>query len=217
MPLRRIYDLITSEPYLRDSRTGLQFRRTVGALAWPYGDRPGCLLTLGELRNSPNALGARRHLHVLRELRSADTEELLDEAVRMRDEYLCPHMVTPADDPRMVLLDEYNDRRRRARQPVLRVQTPAAWRGRGEGLLAYYNGLILRRGATEKSLVFGRDCSARDELARIGSEDMGRAMIEFPGACALCWAVEDMDTQRVPEWGERGKIDAGPADLLGGY
>ncbi|MFR8276312.1 MAG: hypothetical protein ACLU98_08250 [Desulfovibrio fairfieldensis] len=46
---------------------------------------------------------------------------------------------------------------------------------------------------------------------------MDRAMIQWPGVCALCWALEAIDMQPMGEWGGRQSGVGGPADALGGY
>lgn len=202
---------------MRDPGTGIEYRRTVCALAWPYGDAQGCAIVLGELRNPPNILGARRHLHVLDERRSANPDKLLDEATRMQVRWIFPTVITPVEDPRCILIDAYNAERRRERLPVLRTAEPIAWKGKGEGILPYYVALIQRRVVDDKSLHFGPNCTARDDMQRIGNDDLSGRMIELPGVCALSWAVENIDVDALPEWHERTHITAGPADLLGGY
>jgi hypothetical protein len=215
--LRKLTSNITGEPYLRDTVTGIEYRRTACALAWPYGDAQGCVLAMGELRNPPSILGARRHLYVLDERRSASPEKLLEETTRLQAKWLFPFALTPDEDPRVILIDAYNTERRRARLPILRTAEPTGWRGKGEGLLPYYMALIQRRITDDKSLHFGDRCTARDETQRAGKDDLGRKMIEMPGACALSWAVENIDVDALPEWHERKQVVAGPADLLGGY
>ena len=56
------------------------------------------------------------------------------------------------------------------------------------------------------------------EATQASAEDvMGGAMIQWPGVCALCWALEAIDMQPMGEWGGRLSGAGGPADALGGY
>lgn len=214
---RKLRDRVTGEPYIQDTESGLCFRRTAGALAWPGSRDAGSVITLGELYAPPNQLGARRHVHVLKEARSFDSEELLQGAALMRERYVVDVLVTPIDDERFLLLEEFNDRRRRARLPVLRADNPVNWHGRGEGLLPYYAQLIERRLRSEKSLFLGTDCSGALEMERLSPDDANGKMLDFPGVCALCWALEYLDANPLSEWGERRGGERGPADLVGGY
>ena len=154
---------------------------------------------------------------MLKEARSFDSEELLQGAALMRERYVVDVLVTPIDDERFLLLEEFNDRRRRARLPVLRADNPVNWHGRGEGLLPYYAQLIERRLRSEKSLFLGTDCSGALEMERLSPDDANGKMLDFPGVCALCWALEYLDANPLSEWGERRGGERGPADLVGGY
>lgn len=214
---KRLRDLISGEPFIQDMASGVRYRRTVSALAWAYGQEAGSVITLGELHAPPNQLGSRRHVHVLREMRAFDAEELLDTASLMQGLFAVSVLVTPVDDERFMILEEYNDRRRRARLPQLRADSPATWRGRGEGMIPYYAELVSRRLVAEKSLYFGTDCSGSRELERLSPEDANRKALELPGVCALSWALEYLDMNTPPEWGERRRAEGGPADALGGY
>ena len=214
---KKLRDIITGEPYIQDMNTKRRFRRTVSALAWSYGQESGSVITLGELYAPPNQLGARRHVHVLREVRSFDSEELLQSASLMQGRYVVNVLVTPIDDERFILLEEYNDRQRRARLPRLRADNPVNWKGRAEGMIPYYAEMVGRRLGAEKSLYFGGDCSGSLEMENLEPKDANRKALEMPGVCALCWALEYLDANPLPEWGERRWNMDGPADTLGGY
>lgn len=214
---RKLRDNVTGEPYIKDTKSTQCYRRTISALAWPYGQENGSVITLGELYSLPSQLGGRRHIHVLKEVRSCDSEELLQSASLMQSRYVVDVLVTPIDDERFLFLEEYNDRQRQARLPLLRADNPVNWHGRGEGLLPYYASLVSRRLGAEKSLYFGGDCSGSLELERLSPDDARRNMLDFPGVCALCWALEYLDANPITEWGERYGGERGPADSLGGY
>lgn len=204
-----------AESWYRENAGGRRFRRIAGALAWPFADSPGCLLLLGELFQPPVVSGERRHLHVLAEYRTPDVGELLDEAVRLQEDWLCGLWVTPTDDPRIVLLDARNSALRRERRRRIRFVSPPGWEGQSEPLAALYLGLIQQRIVGEKSLQFGRDCTARDEARRLDRSAMQGKLLEHPGAAALFWAVAEMDLHPVPDRGSGPAL--GPACLLGGY
>lgn len=219
--VRLLRDLITGERYFKDAATDMAFRRIVGALVWPCGDRGrdrGCLVVLGETRSRQNFLGERRHdVYILEECRSDDVSVLVSRMARMTEDWFVKHWSTPTDDHRVYLLDDVNDHRRRLRRPILQYGDPQGWQGRGEGLLPFYHALIQRRTKSEKTLFIGDACTGADEILKLQADDMTRKPTDFPGAAALCFALAEIDVNAMPEWGERAKPYGGPADQLGGY
>lgn len=216
--VRLLRDLITGERYYRETATGMAFRRTVGSLVWPCGERPGCLVVLGETRSPQNVLGTRRHdVHRLEESRSDDVSVLVSQMARMTEDWLVRYWSTPMADNRVYLLDDANDNQRRLRRPLLHYGDPQGWQGRGEGLLPFYHAMVQRRTKSEKTLFLGDACTGADEIAKLQAEDMTQKPTDFPGAAALCFALAEIDVDPWPEWGERTKLYGGPADELGGY
>lgn len=218
--LRRLTDYITGEHYLQD-RTGQQYRRTVCALAWPWHPLPGCVLVLGELRHRPTCIGTPRHVFLLAEQRSDDPAALLRTAERFQFQHGTPRIITPEDDDRILLIDVENDRRREERKPPLRTEPPLRWQGKGEGLLPYYLSLVQTRIVGDKTLHFSSTSSVPAEAglaSTAAAGSMTAAMIQWPAVCALCWALEALDMQPMPEWRGYGHgTPGGPADSLGGY
>lgn len=216
--IRLLRDLITGERYFKEAATGMAFRRTVGSLVWPCGERPGCLVVLGETRSRQNVLGARRHdVHRLEEVRSDDVSVLVSQMARMTEDWLVRYWSTPMADNRAYLLDDVNDNLRRLRRPLLQYGDPQGWKGRGEGLLPFYHALVQRRTKSEKTLFLGDACTGADEIAKLQAEDMTKKPTDFPCAAALCFALAEIDVDPWPDWGERTKLYGGPADELGGY
>ena len=218
--LNQATDALTGETYFRESRTGRQFRRVAGGFAWPFAVQAGCLIILGEERRPPCAVGARRHVHVLAEYRDRDVAALMDMTARLQEDWACRVWVTPCDDPRIMLLDDYNDTLRRERRRLIRITEPQAWRGEGARLIPFYLGILQQRVVSEKTLHFGTyvgtGCTARDEARGLNHEDATARVSEYPGAAALFFALAEIDVNQMPEWGGRGK-HGGAADPVGGY
>lgn len=218
MRVRLLKDLITGERYFKEVATGMVFRRIVGSLVWPCGERQGCLVVLGETRSRQNAMGISRHdVHRLEEMRGDDVSVLLSQMARMTEDWMVRYWATPMADPRVYLLDDMNDNQRRLRRPLFHYGDPQGWQGRGEGLLPFYHALVQRRTRSEKTLFLGDACTGADEIAKLQVEDMTQKPTDFPGAAALCFALAEIDIDPWPEWGERVKLCGGPADELGGY
>jgi hypothetical protein len=214
-----LYDHISSEPYLLETRTNRMLRRVVGALAWPYGETDGCALVLGEIRTPQAMVGGRHELFVLAEGQTADAQELVRLAAVLQSLWLVRRWSTPLYDTRIYLIDDYNDelRRRRESRSRIVIGDPPGWSGKGEGLIPMYHAFIRRRTVSEKTLHFGRESMAAEEIRRMGEANIKTPVTHFPSAAAAFWAVASIDFEPMPEWGERTKGRGGPADLVGGY
>lgn len=217
---KALTDCITGEPYYVDVVTGKQYRRAVCALAWPWHPLPGCVVTLAEYRNRPTVLGEARHVDVMDETFSASPEELIRAADRSMRAFKVPRLVTPDDDNRLTLIDLENDKRREERKAYLRTEGPISWHGKGEGLLPFYTSLLHARIIDAKTLNFGRKSELPTAVQPViaAPENIDKAMIKWPAVCALCWALEAIDLQLLPEWGGKDTgMPEGPADAVGGY
>jgi hypothetical protein len=192
------------------------FRRIVGALAWPYGETPGCALVLGEIRTAQTIVGGRHELFILEERQTGDTQELVETAASLQAQWHVRKWATPLYDTRIYLIDDYNDeqRRRRLNARKIIVGDPAGWTGKGEGLMPMYMAFVQRRTQSEKTLHFGRDSMAAEEIRRL---DVNDQVIRHPSAAAAFWAVAGIDMETMPEWDDRRESRGGPADPIGGY
>lgn len=217
--LRALTDVITGEPYLVDTASGREYRRTVCTLAWPWHPRPGWVVVLAEYRHRPTVMHEARHIDVLAEISSASPEELIRAAERCMRIYHVPRLITPEGDYRIALIELENDRRRAERKPPLRTESPATWNGKGEGLLPFYTSLLHARIVEAKTIKFGNSSLPAEVQPVIADADnAGKSMLCWPAACALFWALEAIDLYPVPEWGGSDrKRPSGPADIIGGY
>ena len=217
--VRKLYDVVTREPYFFEGETGRMFRRIVGALAWPYGETDGCMLVLGEIRAATVARHNRRHeVFVPEEYTSPDAARLVDEAGRMQDNWLVRSWSTPISDQRVWMIDDYNDAQRRGRKPPLKIGDPEGWTTKhGEGLIPIYFALVQRLTKGEKTLHFGPQSAAALQMDALDTTDMGGQVLIRPSAAAAFWAVAAIDMAPMPEWGERRDSGLGPADPVGGY
>lgn len=217
--LKCLTDVVTRERYLCDTETGISYRRTVGSLVWPCGDRNGCVTVLGETRSRQNVLGGRHDVRLLAEKCSADVSELVEYIELCTMAFVVLSWATPLSDTRAYLLDDKNDERRRARKSIIKFDDPQGWHGKGEGLMAFYHALVQRRTLSEKSLFFGKNSSAADEIGKLQAEDMTGKPTDYPAAAALFFALAEIDVNPMADWADRGNVSSygGPADLIGGY
>lgn len=217
--LKCLTDVVTRERYLCDTETGISYRRTVGSLVWPCGDRNGCVTVLGETRSRQNVLGGRHDVRLLAEKCSADVSELVEYIELCTMAFVVLSWATPLSDTRAYLLDDKNDERRRARKSIIKFDDPQGWHGKGEGLMAFYHALVQRRTRSEKSLFLGDECEGASFIGKMENEDISCKPTDYPAAAALFFALAEIDVNPIADWADRGSVSSygGPADLIGGY
>lgn len=215
--LKCLTDVVTRERYLCDTETGISYRRTVGSLVWPCGNRNGCVTVLGESRSRQNVLGGRHDVRLLAEQYSADVSKLVDFVELYTMAFVVRSWATPLSDTRAFMLDDKNDERRRARKAIIRFDDPQGWHGKGEGLMAFYHALVQRRTLSEKTLFLGKDCEGASAIGKMQAEDMTGKPTDYPAAAALCFALAEIDLNAMSEWEDRVSLAGAPADEVGGY
>lgn len=218
--IRALRDNITGEPFFENTETRVQYRRIMGGLAWPEGVRSGCALVLGELRTKDNVLETRRQVFVLDEKSNDEPAGIVKDLAALQDNWLVWQWATPIVDPRVYLLDDYNDERRRIHRAPIRYTSPDRWTGKGEGLMSFYRSLVQRRTGldSEKTLHLGPGRICADEIGKLQPEDASRKPTDFPAAAALFFALAEIDGNPVAEWGQSNFSGGfGPADFEGGY
>lgn len=214
--LKVLRDFITSERYFQEPVTGINFRRIAAGMAWPYEERPGCAVVLGETRAKPNEYGTERHnVHKLIEISEYDASRLVELAASITEEWFVENWALPVYDKRACLVEDVNDLQRKRRRPQISYGDPLGFYGKGEGLLPFYHSLVQRRTANEKTLFLGEG-SCGDELAAFNFTDQNTSIIAYPSAAALCFALAEIDL------GDKACLNLnpdklGPADDLGGY
>lgn len=214
--VRLLRDLINGESYFLEPATGMSFRRTVGGICWPFANKAGCIVVLGETRSRQNYIGARRHdVHKLQEFASEDASAFVDRLAMLTDDWLIRNWAVPVCDKRVNLLDDMNYEQRKRKRRQIRYGDPLGWSSKGEGLLPFYHAFVQRRTLNEKTLFLG-DSYCADECLTLGYAEREKSILEFPGVAALCFALAEIDMDSRQE--ERyDKNDWGPADELGGY
>ncbi|WP_291442798.1 hypothetical protein [Desulfovibrio sp.] len=215
--LKCLTDVVTRQRYLCDMETGISYRRTVGSLVWPCGNRNGCVTVLGESRSRQNVLGGRHDVRLLAEQYSADVSKLVDFVELYTMTFVVRSWATPLSDTRAFMLDDKNDERRRARKPMIRFDDPQGWHGKGEGLMAFYHALVQRRTLSEKTLFLGKDCEGANAIGKMQAEDMTDKPTDYPAAAALYFALAEIDLNAMSEWEDRESLAGAPADEIGGY
>ncbi len=183
--------------FFRD-KSGGEFRRLVGGLAWPHADLAGWLVVLGEERNTRLSDG-RRHIDIVhvwqaraKQGQILSPREIMDEARALSISLLCQCWVSPTDLPDAALLAMYN-RELGKHDHKLSLRTPPQY-GRNAFLL--YDRLLERRTMQEKTLHMrytgeglGDNQALEDEYAILQPDDRLRPLEEYPAVAALLYAL----------------------------
>ncbi len=159
-------DPLFGDRYYEDVKT-IQYRRVVGALAWPAilpppaDETHGAVIVLGERRHEDHAAQTHR-IDILAEIQASDTPTLLDEVIRLQELCCCTAWVadttSKADFHEM---KRHDDRQRAERRPRIRV-----------GLALHYDdpvrlhALLRARTGDTKTLFFGSGSIAAQSLQR---------------------------------------------------
>ena len=217
--IKRLTDGITEEPYFRDVALGIQYRRILGAMAWPVDRaagagsvrRSGCAMVVAEHRK-PDASHGVRPLRVLAEVEEWSVPELLRAVGTLRDEWLANDWLVQVESPFRALLDQHNRELFRHRQPRLKYK-PAPTEAE-----AFQFGfrMVEQRVVGQKTLHLGPAQAARSELGQIQAADASKPPTDYPPLACLFWAVSELDLRQPRAW--VGRADGyRAADARGGY
>ena len=85
---------------LVDIESGKSFRRIIAGLGWPYAERPGFVVVIGEDSEPDHSLRlSPRHYLILAEVETSDLEELQRACSRFRDDYCLNSILGNPDSP----------------------------------------------------------------------------------------------------------------------
>ena len=171
---------------LVDSDSGMAFRRILGGLGWPYAERPGFVVRLGEdfepdhsLQHSP------RHYRVLAEHETSDLEELQRICNRFRDDFCLNSILGNPENPVYEVW-----RRNREDAPLINVTLPCDFEKIDLNLIAQ---LVRRNTEGRKTLHFG-DSRIPGYLTRFVADRMESESLEqFPPMTAFGFVLTEME------------------------
>jgi hypothetical protein len=171
---------------LVDTDTGKVFRRIIAGLGWPYAERPGFVVALGEdfeqdysLPHSP------RHYRVLAEHETSDLEELQRACHKLRDDFRLNVILGNPENPVYEVW-----RRNREDAPMVNIVLPADFEKIDLNLVAQ---LVRRNTEGRKTLHFG-ESKLPAYLTRFVAERMKNETLEqFPPMMAFGFTLAEME------------------------
>jgi len=182
----------------RNAESKALYRRVVGGLAWPRGNRPGALVALVEHLHPQPGQDMRR-VEVAAEFVDADPGQLLRKASHWAETLHCRALMTDLSAPEMQLAFDYNDGRARLRLPQLDLGMPPAMNGSRD--FAAYHRLMERRTRSIKTLFYGERSMVAREYNSRQLQDFSRPVENFPVVAAFLWALGAIDLDAPTEAG----------------
>lgn len=211
--LKTATDQITGNRIWLWGERGLKFRRVLGSFVMPFlrkdlGVAKGCALVLGEGLN-PDMENGKRHIHILGEAYSEDTDDLLRLAAALAESHKVPRWIGNPEMGASYHLIAFNKQQMDLRGPRLYVQAPAMH----DAHFRVLHEIAANRTTRNKTLFFNR-AMVTQEYAALTTEQISKKVHEFPSVAALLWAVAEFDAN-VNTAAER--VDYKPMSEKAGY
>lgn len=174
--------------FYRDDRDDRQYRRVVGALAWPAPPSKGWLTVVGE-DFYPDLARQQRRFYVLAAREAASIPDLHRGCLELRQETAAQLWVADTEDQRLpeIRMFARENRTLEWRHHVLLSTAPFA--GRSAGTIAQLLGDLLRPG--QKWLVLG-DAGYSGQLLALNPDQLAMPAARFPALAALGYAVAEL-------------------------
>jgi len=169
-----------------DPETGKVFRRILGGVGWPYAEKPGFIVVLGEdLEEDHNLPHSPRHCRVLAEHETPDLEELQRYCHKFRDDFCLTSILGNPENP------IYELWRRRTPNATINVSQPCDVDKIDLNLV----GQLLRRNTEgRKTLHFGSDSKLPGYFTRFVAKRIEKEEIEeYPAIAAFGFVLVEVE------------------------
>ena len=211
---KRSSALSGAEWYETDEETPRVFRRIVGGVSWPHGERPGFVVVLGEDLTRDIEFDI-RHVRILAEYREylgltfMEPQPILSCMADLRKD-LCVRPFYGRVGPWQKVISDYNRDAAKQRLPTVSLHAPP-----GSLDFEYHAGLLRRRVLNQKTLHFGPSVLPQ-RLALLPADVRGLTHDNHPEIGALFYALAGMDMRSGDALPKSGR-HTGPVDRAGGY
>jgi hypothetical protein len=171
---------------LVDVESGRAFRRIVAGLGWPYAERPGFVVTMGEDFEQDHSLPhSPRHYRVLAEHETSDLEALQRTCNKFREHFWLSSILGNPENPVYEVW-----RRNESNGPLVNISQPADFEKIDMNLIAQ---LVRKNTEARKILHFG-DSKLAAYLTRFVAERMEHEAIEqHPPLTAFGFALVELE------------------------
>jgi hypothetical protein len=178
--------------YFYDPVKPAEYRRIVGALAWPSGDLSGFIVVIAEDYHEDYGLKL-RHLRLLTEFESRDIPILAKRLYDFQNTYLVKPWYGDANNEMMMkFISMFNGTLARGKKGVYVASAPFV--EDSHNLRFYANQIRRLVQPGRKTLHFGEDSQIPGRLSALTPDEVQRAGVaEYPAIAALGYAVAALD------------------------
>jgi hypothetical protein len=169
-----------------EDKAGRRYRRIIGGLAWPHGDKPGFALVLAE-DEGQNPAADTAPIRVLAEYQNLLVPELIDRCGIFSSIYEVQAWL--GDTTHLPMMKLTNDR----------IQLSKALFADDSKALQFYINLITELTQIgQKILHFGEDSQLRTVLRNLSPDRLGANVAEYPPIAALGYALAALRFNQAP-------------------
>lgn len=180
--------------YYFDPIRQAEYRRVVGGISWPFGDKPGFIVVIAE--NYPKDVRLKlRHLKVLEEYESRETEKLVKRLYDLQNTFLVSMWYGETENLLMMhFIDRFNQRlpQKKKKKGVFIAEAPFA--DDNHNLRLYAHQIRNKILPTKKSLHFGNNSRIPGYFSGMQDEDIRKDKAQkHPIIAALGFVIAGLD------------------------
>jgi len=179
---KNIYDVFT------DTEADRDYLRIVSGMGWPYADRAGFVVLLGEDLEQDFSLPHNpRHFRVLAEHTTGDMEELHRVCLELKTEFQVDHILADVDSPLLKIWQKITE----ASDGSVPLRSP---QGCDDIDVNFVGQLIKKNTAGQKTLHFGTNSALPSHLSSLAVDAVEKANIKHrPEIAALGYALSKLE------------------------
>lgn len=180
------------QSYFYDAGRLTEYRRIIGAIAWPSGELPGFIVVIAEDFHKDPRLKL-RHYRLLDEYDNITTERLVRRLYDFQNKYLVsPWYGDPDNLLMMHFIDRFNQRLSKKHKGIYIAEAPFA--DDVHNLRMYANQIKNRMIQAKKALHFGDKSRVPGVLSGLSPDDVQKKRAQdFPAIAALGFALSGLD------------------------
>jgi len=169
-----------------------EYRRIVGGLAWPSGDKPGFLCVVGEDDHKIPRLKTRAYW-LLAEYKTNNVDKLVKRCYDLQNRFLISTWFSAVNDVIMMnFVDKFNSKLSKKKKAIYLSEAPFV--GEPHSMKLYANQILGMTDPAKKTLYFGTNSSIPDVLLSLDPEQIKKQRVEeYPHIAALGYIISGLE------------------------
>jgi len=183
---------LKTKSYYYDPQNEREYRRVIGGIGWPSGEKPGFVCIVGENEHERKRL-KQRDYYVVTEHSDHDVEKLVNRCYDFQNKYLVETWYANADNVLMIyFVDRFNEKLSKKKKGIYVVHAPFG--DDNHNLRLYANQIRSRTRPATKTLHFGEASLIPGTLRELSPDDvLKRRAEEHPTIAALGYAISALE------------------------